>query len=100
MTDPATLRAQATQLRAAARTMRSQATDLAQGVANVTSHYPSGASGVWGGPSADTFYTALSDAKGQLASLVTDVDDYAGACERKATALDSQADAAAKNPPH
>jgi uncharacterized protein YukE len=92
VTDPATLRAEADRLRRNARTMRQQAGHLDDGLGDVQRHYPAGANGVWTGPNADTFYSELSTAKSQLSGIVSDVDGYASACERKATSLDHQAD--------
>jgi uncharacterized protein YukE len=91
VTDPATLRAEADRLRANARTMRQQAGQLDDGLGDVQRHYPAGASSVWTGSNADTFYSELSTAKTQLSGIVSDVDAYASACERKATSLDHQA---------
>lgn len=93
MTDPGTLRAEADRLRRNAKTMRTQAGHLDEGLGDVQRHYPAGASGVWTGPNADTFYSELSTAKSQLSGIAADVDGYASACERKATSLDHQADA-------
>ena len=91
MTDPATLRAQAEQLRRTARSIRAKADALDDGLGTLQSRYPLRSGGVWEGPYADRYANGVSDAKGDIAALSRSVDGYADECEAKATQLDAQA---------
>lgn len=91
MSDPATLRAQAEQLRRVARAIREKAATLDDELGTLQRRYPLGAGGVWEGPYANRYAEGVSDARGDLATISRSVDLYADDCEAKATQLDAQA---------
>jgi hypothetical protein len=91
MTDPATLRAQAEQLRRVSRAIRGNAAALDDELGTLQRRYPLRSGGVWEGPYADRYAEGVSDARGDLAALSRSVDGYAHDCGAKATQLDAQA---------
>jgi hypothetical protein len=91
MTDPATLRLQAEQLRRVARAIREKAAALDDDLGTLQRRYPLRSGGVWEGPYADRYAEGVSDAKDGLATMSRSVDVYADDCEAEATQLDAQA---------
>ena len=69
MTDPARLRAQAEDLRDAARTLRAKAPALDDDTHGVLTHYPHTSDGVWWGQAADEFYALVQGARTSLREL-------------------------------
>lgn len=92
MPDPATLRAQARQLRQAATDLRSRTGTLTSRLPQVRSHYPLPDVNLWSGPNADAYAAGLGDAVRDVTGVADDVHDFATACDRRATELERQAD--------
>ena len=92
MTNPARLRAQAEDLRDAARTLRTKAPQLDDDTHGVLTHYPHTSDGVWWGQAADEFYALVQGARTSLRELADDVQGYAARCDTRATELEDEAD--------
>ena len=92
MSTPASLRADARELRSAASTIRGQAATLGSRIPEVRRHYALPDQALWVGPNADTYAQGLTAAASDVDSVVGDADDYSTACESKAAALERQAD--------
>ena len=71
-----------TQVRTAARRLRSFADGLDQPVAALPRKYPQGST--WRGPASDQFYGQLTSARGKVDQCAAELDSYAAALERKA----------------
>lgn len=92
MPTPSQLRAQAQDLRDAARTLRNKAPLLDDDTDGVLTHYPHSTDGVWWGPAADDFYEMVRGSRTSLRELATDVQSYATSCDTRAEELETEAD--------
>ena len=92
MPSPSQLRAQAQDLRDAARTLRAKAPLLDDDADGVITHYPHSSDGVWWGPASDEFYELVRGARTSLRELGGDVRSYATRCDTRADELDVEAD--------
>ncbi|MGH3317666.1 MAG: hypothetical protein ACRDO0_16120 [Nocardioidaceae bacterium] len=99
MTDPATLRVQAEQLRRTARSIRANAAALDDGLGTLQSRCPLRSGGVWAGPYADRHAEGVSDAKGDLAALSRSVTERSTMSTRSNhTSCDSSAPNRTRSP--